>query len=501
MLSKDHFSNVLNEPAGKVASQVLKWVVPQLIACWDDERIDIDRTLTRIITGIFHHPALRDYGDDGASDGRCLMFEVVSQWWGSKDERERDGLRSQLSRNGVEQGRNHKPGVKDSGHGCCKPLGMPTVKTAQSSGAVGGLAGELVGGLAGEAVLGEIGSALAGQSQYDQGANSGSGGKISSESGGVGKLVEEGVGGGILGAVVGGLSGGLLGGDFSGSDSNKSHRTQQYEDDGSYTEKLTETGYDQSQSGQQRYGQAEYSQTSFAEGGRRQQYQRYEQGEYDGRSGYGEQVIQETRPTYGGGYEQTTERRYERPGGEWESQVRVEGRETASGGSYGETNRFSGRGGFGEQESYGGYGRNESAQDRSYDRGSGYGRNEEPSYGGRSGNGREEPVEETIYGGRSGYDREEPVEERSYGQRRGYDNDESAEERSYGRGSSYNNEDEVDQGSYGGGSGYGNDDSVEEQTYGRQSGHGGGGEGYSEGRGYDRGYGGGNDYEDQERRY
>ena len=25
MLSKDHFSNVLNEPAGKVASQVLKW--------------------------------------------------------------------------------------------------------------------------------------------------------------------------------------------------------------------------------------------------------------------------------------------------------------------------------------------------------------------------------------------------------------------------------------------------------------------------------------------
>ena len=27
MLSKDHFSNVLNEPAGKVASQVLKWYV------------------------------------------------------------------------------------------------------------------------------------------------------------------------------------------------------------------------------------------------------------------------------------------------------------------------------------------------------------------------------------------------------------------------------------------------------------------------------------------
>lgn len=56
MLSKDHFSNILNEPAGKVASQVLKWVVPQLIACWDDERIDVNRTLTRIVTGVFHHP-------------------------------------------------------------------------------------------------------------------------------------------------------------------------------------------------------------------------------------------------------------------------------------------------------------------------------------------------------------------------------------------------------------------------------------------------------------
>lgn len=478
MLSKDHFSNVLNEPAGKVASQVLKWVVPQLIACWDDERIDVDRTLTRIITGILHHPVLRDYGDDGAADGRRLMFEVVSEWWGSKDERERDGLRDQLSRNGVEQGRNHKPGVKDSGHGCCKPLGMPTVKTAQSSGAVGGLAGDIVG---------EIGSALAGQSQYDQGATSGSGGKINSGSEGVGKLVEEGVGGGILGAVVGGLSGGLLGGDFSGSDSKKkSHGTQQYEDDGSYTEKFTETGYNRSQSGQQRYGQAEYSQTNFAEGGRRQQYQRYDQDEDGGRSGYGERVVQETRPTHGGGYEQTTERRYERPGGEWDSQVRVEGRETASGGSYGETNRFSGRSGYGQQENDNSYGRNEPAQDRSYDRGSGYGRDEEPSYDGRSGYGREEPVEEPTYGGRRGHDREEPVEERSYGRRSGYDNDEPAEERSYGRGSRY-----------------GNDEPVEEQTYGRGSGYGGGREESSERpeeSGYDRGYGG-NDYEEREERY
>src|SRR5205814_6095800 len=56
MLSKDHFSNILNEPAGKVSSEVLKWAVPQLIACWDDERIDANRTINRIINGVFHHP-------------------------------------------------------------------------------------------------------------------------------------------------------------------------------------------------------------------------------------------------------------------------------------------------------------------------------------------------------------------------------------------------------------------------------------------------------------
>ncbi len=45
MLSKDHFSNVLNEPAGKVARQTVKWVVPQIVKCWDDDSVDVERTL------------------------------------------------------------------------------------------------------------------------------------------------------------------------------------------------------------------------------------------------------------------------------------------------------------------------------------------------------------------------------------------------------------------------------------------------------------------------
>ncbi|KAL8923840.1 MAG: hypothetical protein Q9208_004401 [Pyrenodesmia sp. 3 TL-2023] len=330
MLSKDHFSNILNEPAGKVASEVLKWVVPQLIACWDDERIDIDRTLTRIVNGVFHHPALRDYGSDGAVDGRRSMFGVVEQWWYSKDESEHQILRDQLSRDGVEQGRNHKSGVQDSGHGCGKPLGMPTMKTAQSSGAIGGLAGA--------GVLGEITSALAGESKYDAGyTGQRPPAKSGGSSAGIGKFAEEAVGGGAIGGLVGGIVGGvgsdLLGDAFGGSKAKKqTYGKQQYGDDGSYTQSITETGYSHPQYGneQQRYGQAEYSQTTYASGGQRQEYQRYQQDDRSGVGGYGaygEQVIRESKPTYGGGYEQKTETRFEGPAGDWQSEVRREGRD------------------------------------------------------------------------------------------------------------------------------------------------------------------------------
>ena len=128
---------------------------------------------------------------------------VVEQWWGQKDERERQVLRDQLSRQGVEQGRNHKPGVVDKGHGCGKPLGMPNVKTAQSSGAIGG------------GVLGDIGDAISGKSKYDSGYSG-------SSSSNFGKAAGEAVGGGALGGLVGGIAGAvggnLLGEAFGGSD-------------------------------------------------------------------------------------------------------------------------------------------------------------------------------------------------------------------------------------------------------------------------------------------
>lgn len=176
MLSKDHFSNVLNEPAGRVASQIVKWVVPQLMECWDNEDADIKRTLDRIVHGVFHHPALRDRGEDGADEIRQIMFGTVQQWWEDKDRDEQDTLREQLSREGVQEGKNHKEGVQDCGHGCGKPLtlhkgqartsgrtgGPDTSKIEKiaSKAAGGGALGGLVGGL-----VGQVGSMILNDSE------------------------------------------------------------------------------------------------------------------------------------------------------------------------------------------------------------------------------------------------------------------------------------------------------------------------------------------------
>lgn len=324
MLSKDHFSNVLNEPAGKVASQVLQWVVPQIVECWDNERVDPERTIQRIITGVFHHPALRDYGEDGARDGRHLMFSVVEKWWHGLSEPERDDLRDKLSRDGVEEGRNHKEGVHDTGHGCGKPLGM--ANNLSGSGAAGGvLGGGALGG-----VLGGVSQALAGA--QSPGGYGGGRQQPQQPFHEVGNLAAEAVGGGALGGIVGGLVGGvgagLLGNAFGQQEAKtKLYKGEGYNKDGSYTTTYTETGHRPGGYGaEEKYGQAEYKETAYPGGGRSEEYSRYEQYGQSGSTGYGyEQKVQTSGYSGGGGYERTEERRYERPGGQWESEEHREG--------------------------------------------------------------------------------------------------------------------------------------------------------------------------------
>ncbi|KAF7934475.1 hypothetical protein BELL_1440g00010 [Botrytis elliptica] len=310
MLSKDHFSNILNECAGRIASQVLKWVVPQLISCWDDERIDPDRTIDRIVNGVFHHPALRNYGDDGASDGRQLMFRVVEDWWRNKDGDEQEEYRRKLSRDGVENGENHLEGVHDTGHGCGAPLKMSKQGPMMSSS--NPMANEIMGGLA--------------SSMGGNGGSSGFGGQASD---GIGKFAGEAVGGGAFGGIVGALAGGvggsLLAGVLGGGGKEESYSSEGYNSQGNYQQSYTEVGH----SGD-RYAQAEYTQEQFPDGGRRTDYQQYGQ---QGGHGAGFEQITEQRPRYGGGYEETNERIYERSDGRVETETWREG-ETADGRHY-----------------------------------------------------------------------------------------------------------------------------------------------------------------------
>ena len=246
MLSKDHFSNVLNEPAGKVASAVLKWVVPQIVECWDDDNVDIARTLDRIVNGVLHHPALREYGDDGARDGRGLMFREVEKWWNDMGDRERDSLRRSLSRDGVQHFKNHKQGVKDKGHGCGKPLGLPTRDTYESSGATGGKSSDA------GALLGGIASALGNSSG---GSGNSGGGFNSKQQEQISDKVSEAVGGGAIGSIVGGFASNILGNAAKTAEKNSSSNYGQqssynsgHQSSNSYSSHQQSSGYGQGNS-------------------------------------------------------------------------------------------------------------------------------------------------------------------------------------------------------------------------------------------------------------
>ncbi|OTA98896.1 hypothetical protein M426DRAFT_325603 [Hypoxylon sp. CI-4A] len=388
MLSKDHFSNILNEIAGKTASKVVYWVVPQLMEAWDDEDVDVDRLLNRIIYGVLHHPAQRDLGDDGARDGRKIMFRSVEEWWNELSDDAKDEYRQKLSRDGVENGENHKEGVEDSGHGCGKPLGM------HKNFAQGGTMEDNIANAAAGAIVGGLTSGVSDFVKTQSGGQvnlPNFGGQESSSSGGGG--------GGLLGAI--GSS--LLGGAFK-SEEKESYSSRRQDDDGSYSENRTEYG----RSGD-RYGQAEYSENRHSGGGESREYQRYEQDNDTGR-GYGYEERTESRPSRGGGYEQRTERRYERNEDSYEESSGWNRRRN--------DDDFGGRregvpSDFGSERPNFGGDRPEFEGGRpDFDRGDGYGRREEPSYGGDR---YERRDEEPEYGRGGGYGREERSD---YGGRR-----------------------------------------------------------------------------------
>lgn len=420
---------ILNEVAGRAASKVVAWVVPQIMQAWDDPGVDVDRLLNRIIHGVMHHPAQRAQGEDGARDGRSIMFRTVEEWWGEKDPREQEDYRRKLSRDGVEAGENHKEGVHDTGHGCGKPLGMHkqfggsggsnTMGDRIATAAAGAIMGGITSGISD---VFEEGTGYRLPTQNSQGTGPWASGGSSQQ-----QRTSSQHGGGI-----GGLIGDLLGGAFKPEEETR-YQSSGRTADGGYQHITTEYGHHGDS-----YGQAEERVTEYPDGRSRTEFSEFEQREtgsrhgerrpYDRGAGYIEET--ETQPVYGGGYRQHTERRWEDTQGGY----RREDEDHTYGGGYGGGPRGDyasghrqetyvserqqeeyGRGVRDEYEGVGGFGggRNEEyggGRQEDYGRGSGY----EFQSGARGGwDGDEERREERRgWGGEPREEYEERYEER-----------------------------------------------------------------------------------------
>ncbi|KAB5585462.1 heterokaryon incompatibility Het-C [Coniochaeta sp. 2T2.1] len=111
MLSKDHFTNILNSCAGRVATTIVQYVVPRVIYAWENPGVPVDQVINDVLRA-FHHPALRDESIQIHRE----MFATVRSWM----QETRHPIDSLLSSESVKVGKNHilkTDGKKTSGGG------------------------------------------------------------------------------------------------------------------------------------------------------------------------------------------------------------------------------------------------------------------------------------------------------------------------------------------------------------------------------------------------
>lgn len=112
MLSKDHFTNVLNSCAGRVAATVLQYTVPRVLYAWENPGVPVDEVVNDVLRA-FHHPAIRDERIQIQKE----MFDTVRQWADTYPRRHE--LNHLLSSESVKAGKNHiiRPDQKSANHG------------------------------------------------------------------------------------------------------------------------------------------------------------------------------------------------------------------------------------------------------------------------------------------------------------------------------------------------------------------------------------------------
>lgn len=460
MLSKDHFTNVLNEVGGRIASEVVRFVVPQITAAWDNTSLDANRICDEILQ-VLHHPALR------RGEGQLRMFEVVKHWWEEKSRSEQATLRDALSKEGVKEGRNH---IGDD------PIGGPGSKSHSHSSCGHGHGGGSAAGR--QERIAQSSSNYGGENSRREDTDRSFGGS---------DRRERGTGQHVLDAMPQEMGGFLSGSGGGGGGSRQPESTSRGYGRRDEEPASTYGRRDEPTSG--RYGAHDTESSTY---GSRETGSSTYGGRDNTSSGYGGR----TEPsTYGGNDQYGSAGRGAR-------QTRDE--EPSSG--YGREERTGGYGGrlgrdADETPSYGG--RQKRTEDETPSYGGRSTRDEEPSsgYGGRSG--RDEPSsgygrQETSAYGRSGRGRDDEADtEFSAGRQYG-----GADESEYGRGGRGGGHERNDTASFGrrGGLDEQHDESghsgrgtrrfgggaEKEESHGR--GYGRGGDGYGGGGGYSRGY-------------
>lgn len=108
MLAKDHFTNILNSCAGRVAVTVLQYAVPRILYAWENTSVSVDEVCNDILQA-FHHPALRNERVDLQRD----MFRTVKKW--ADEHPRRHQIDNILSSQSVRAGKNHILNQKQHG--------------------------------------------------------------------------------------------------------------------------------------------------------------------------------------------------------------------------------------------------------------------------------------------------------------------------------------------------------------------------------------------------
>jgi hypothetical protein len=184
MLSKDHFSNILNQPAGELAAVILQYIAPRVIYAWDNPDVPENEVMDDVCS-VFHHPAIRNHNLELHRN----MFACVENWVRhQRDPSHR--LNDLLSSESVKVGKNHKvqnmtgfPNPNEGGHGGHAHGGSSGGITAMFSSLTGGGGGNTSGSSGG---IGGMLSSFTGSGNQHGGSGGGLSNILSSFSGGSG---------------------------------------------------------------------------------------------------------------------------------------------------------------------------------------------------------------------------------------------------------------------------------------------------------------------------